>query len=130
MAVGERIKQARKKAGLTQQELANALGVKYQMIGQYENGKRNPKLQTILKIAQALEVGLFDLISEEEYETLLDLRVKERIQNELDSGKIRIIESDEQRLVNSFAKLNKAGKDKVIEYTEDLAGNSEYQSAN
>lgn len=130
MAVGERIKQARKKAGLTQQELANALGVKYQMIGQYENGKRNPKLQTILKIAQALEVGLFDLISEEEYETLLDLRVKERIQNELDSGKIRIIESDEQRLVNSFSKLNKAGKDKVIEYTEDLAGNLEYQSAN
>ena len=38
------------------------IGVSYQQIGQYENGKRNPKLQTIAKIAVALDVLLLDLV--------------------------------------------------------------------
>ena len=43
-------------------ELGKKIGVSYQQIGQYENGKRNPKLQTIAKIAVALDVLLLDLV--------------------------------------------------------------------
>ena len=37
---GEKIKLARKRAGLTQKELGEKLGITYQQIGQYENGKK------------------------------------------------------------------------------------------
>lgn len=57
MTVGERIKEARKLARLTQQELADKVGISYQQLSQYERGVRNPKNETIKRIADALEVG-------------------------------------------------------------------------
>lgn len=38
MTIGERIKEFRLKAGLTQSELAEKLGIPYQSIGQWERG--------------------------------------------------------------------------------------------
>lgn len=57
MTVGERIKEARLAANMTQADLAERLGVAYQNIGQWESGKRNPKSDTIFKIAEALGVS-------------------------------------------------------------------------
>lgn len=55
--IGERIKNARRLAGMTQKELAAMLGVASSMIGQYEIGARKPKLDTVQKIAKALDVS-------------------------------------------------------------------------
>ena len=49
MNTGEMIKEARKKAGLTQKELGKRLGVSASMIAQYENSTRKPKLETLKK---------------------------------------------------------------------------------
>ena len=57
MTIGEKIKIIRKKNRLTQKELGDKLGVSYQMIAQYENGKRNPKIETVQKIADALDMS-------------------------------------------------------------------------
>lgn len=54
MTTGERIKAARKKAGMTQAELAAKLDVPFQSISQWERDVRNPKNETIEKIARAL----------------------------------------------------------------------------
>lgn len=54
MSIGEKIKTARKKAGLTQKELGEKLGVSAAMIAQYETGKRTPKISTIEKIINAI----------------------------------------------------------------------------
>ena len=54
MEIGERIKLSRKKAGLTQKELGELLNVSAAMIAQYENNLRNPKFETLDKIANAL----------------------------------------------------------------------------
>lgn len=51
--VGQRIKAARKAAGLTQQQLAEKSGLKYQNITKWERGERNPKIETLLKISEA-----------------------------------------------------------------------------
>lgn len=64
MTTGEKIKRARKAAGLTQQELGELLGVSGSMIGQYEGNLRNPKHETLLKIARALKVMPYELYSE------------------------------------------------------------------
>ena len=59
--IGNNIKEVRQRLGITQKELARRLETSPQNIAQYENGKRNPKLETIRKIANALDVP-FDTI--------------------------------------------------------------------
>ena len=61
MTIGESIKRVRKKVGLTQAELADKLGISAAGIAQWENNIRNPKLETIKRIAAALEVSQFEL---------------------------------------------------------------------
>lgn len=71
MTVGERIKEYRKQAGLTQKELGDRLGVSNVHIGQYERGLRNPRLPQLKKIADALDIP-FDLLVSDKVEALVD----------------------------------------------------------
>lgn len=70
MTTGARIKAARKAAGMTQAELANRLGIPYQSIGQWENDLRNPKYETLQKIADALGVTVLYLMGNPDFESL------------------------------------------------------------
>lgn len=54
--IGEKLKIARKRAGLTQKELAKRLGISPQNIHAYETGRRNPKRQRIAEFAEKLNV--------------------------------------------------------------------------
>lgn len=57
MTTGERIREARIKAGLTQHELAQKIGVKFSAIHKYESGiVVNLKRETISALADALDV--------------------------------------------------------------------------
>ena len=57
MTTSERIKQARKTAGLTQEQLAKKLGVQHSVISKYECGRVvNLKRDKIAEIAMALNV--------------------------------------------------------------------------
>lgn len=62
MATGERIKAARHKANLTQKELGEKLGISYQSVAQWENNLRNPKFETLQRIAQVLDTSVSDLM--------------------------------------------------------------------
>lgn len=56
MTIGESIRKARNDMGLTQSELARRVGLATVTIRQYENGSREPRLDTIKQIATALDV--------------------------------------------------------------------------
>lgn len=56
--VGKRIQEARKKAGMKQSDLAERLGVAVITIGQYERGKRQPRIEQLKSIASALNVDV------------------------------------------------------------------------
>lgn len=58
MTTGQRIKLARKSAGLTQKELGQKLGITYQTVAQWENNLRNPKHETLMRIAEALDITI------------------------------------------------------------------------
>ena len=62
MTTGQRIKEARKKAGLSQKELAEKLGISYVGISQWENDKRKPKQDSLQRIAEAVGTTVFDLM--------------------------------------------------------------------
>ena len=62
MTTGQRIRDARQKAGMTQAQLAEKLGIPYQSIGQWERDVRNPKLDTLRRIAGALNITIQKLM--------------------------------------------------------------------
>ena len=52
--IGAFLKRARQKAGKTQLEVAEAMGVMVQQVGRFESGKVEPMLSTIAGFARAL----------------------------------------------------------------------------
>lgn len=64
MTTGQLIKAARKKAGMTQAALAEKLDISYVGVSQWENDLRNPKLETLQRIAVALGVSVQDLVGD------------------------------------------------------------------
>lgn len=63
MTIGERIRTARKKAGLTQKALGERCQMPDSQIRQYELGMVTPKIEQIQRIATALKCDITDLLS-------------------------------------------------------------------
>lgn len=57
-----RIEAARRAAGLTQEELAEKVGITVSAVANYENGRRRPRADILKRIAQALNVSMENLI--------------------------------------------------------------------
>lgn len=77
MAIGDNIRYHRRKLGISQKELGEKLGgISQQQIGRWENGDKNPKLETQIKIAAALDIPVSKLndslgwLKEPEYKPL------------------------------------------------------------
>jgi len=62
--LGSKIKNERKKRGLTQEKLAGLSGVSNTFISFIESGNKNPSLKTIKKLADVFQISLSDLFSE------------------------------------------------------------------
>lgn len=62
MDIGKKIKIARQKIGLTQKKLGEYCGLATGTIQQYELGKRQPRLEQLQKIANALNVPIYELV--------------------------------------------------------------------
>ena len=62
MGFPERVEELRKKKDLTQQELAEKVGVRVLQIRRYENGTSQPTLEVIKQLAIALSVTTDQLI--------------------------------------------------------------------
>jgi transcriptional regulator with XRE-family HTH domain len=60
--LGDKIRVLRKKKELTQEELAYRSELDYSYINQIENGKRNPSMEAVERIAKALGVKAKDLL--------------------------------------------------------------------
>lgn len=62
MNLGKNIKKYRKEKGITQEDLAKKCDLSKNGLWNYENGKREPNIDTLNKIARALDVTIHDLI--------------------------------------------------------------------
>ncbi|HDK7140038.1 TPA: helix-turn-helix transcriptional regulator [Clostridium botulinum] len=61
MDIGNNIKEYRKKANLTQEQLATKLGISKYTLAKYEQNKRRPNLNMITKIIDTLDLNFEDL---------------------------------------------------------------------
>ncbi len=60
--VHNKLKEMRERAGLTQQQLAEKIGVTQQTIWYYENGRREMKSGVLVELSNALECTVSDLL--------------------------------------------------------------------
>ncbi|MFD0712068.1 helix-turn-helix domain-containing protein [Paenibacillus sp. GCM10027626] len=68
--VGAKIRLYRSAMGWTQEQLAEAIGSTGSYIGQLERGEKNFRIQTLIKIADALEISIFALLDNDNEEYL------------------------------------------------------------
>ena len=66
MRVGERIRELREKAGVSQVELSEKVGISQSMLCQIERETKNPSLQVGKLIAEALGCEIADLFEQKE----------------------------------------------------------------
>lgn len=155
MTTGERIRAIRKKKGLSQKDLGEMLGVSGTMVGQYETGQRKPRLDTLQRIAVALNVDWMDLVQDGQQGQVIADHMTELMKNAGPLRKISAEEayrlgilnltfnSEEDRIAYFYGLLNTDGKliasrcfyqyldkDKVCEvadYVEKLSEIPQYQ---
>jgi transcriptional regulator with XRE-family HTH domain len=60
-----RLVQIRKSKNLTQQALADSMGIHVNQIKRYESGQSDPSLDALVRLARALHVSLDDLVFDE-----------------------------------------------------------------
>ncbi|MCC8101443.1 MAG: helix-turn-helix domain-containing protein [Clostridiales bacterium] len=139
MSTGERIKKARKTAGLTQKQLAAKLGTSQQNIAQYESGKRNPKQETLREIADILNVSIEDLKDtivwpQEIYFWYKKALEDQQRQNQLATEKVindtieewtqiysEVMEKKYGSLLTLYDSLNDAGKEYAIRLLQTVS---------
>lgn len=64
LAFGRMLKELRRRRGLSQKELAEAIGVHYLQISKYETGSYFPTVGKVIEIAKVLQVGIDQLFGE------------------------------------------------------------------
>lgn len=107
--MGEKIKELRIKKRLTQQELADKIGVSYTTISLYESGSRKPSFKALNKLAKVFEVNEAYFFEEENNSTdNLNQKIK------IASRNMESLSEENFELVNSLIKQmldnNKNGK--------------------
>lgn len=60
--LGRNLKRIRTKKGITQGDIVRALGMPKSFVSSIENGKTNPTLSTIAKLAKAIGVSVGELM--------------------------------------------------------------------
>lgn len=148
---GTAIKQLRKEKGMTQKELASLLGVSYQMVQAWERGARNPKRETLEKIANTLGVSWLALVPKEALnadtvdtfaETNGELareimqqlpKETERIMRGLvdtakDTAATAAVAADIQKVSDIMQTMNDTGRRAAVERVQELAQIPAYQA--
>ena len=133
--IGERIKHARQIKGMSQETLARAIGSTKSTISKYELGHREPSLDTIQRIADALRIEFFDLVVPTGDQASVDGLLTE-VEDAKKRG-LRVVwkndnlyltaPSKEQKILLAFDKLNPDGQKVAIERVEELTEIPKYQ---
>jgi transcriptional regulator with XRE-family HTH domain len=64
IALGLAVKQVRTKAGKTQEQVANAIGMHATYLSDIERGARNPSWDAVARLAKGIGVGVADIATE------------------------------------------------------------------
>ncbi len=140
--LSENLKKLRKKAGLSQNALAKKLNVSQTAIYYWENGKREPDLDTIFKLSDIFNIGVDDILGIENSlpEDIALQMEQEYLQNfkndvanisfeHLSDSELNDLEECSDLLFNSFFALNLCGKKEAAKRVKELTYIDKYTKA-
>lgn len=99
--IGQNLAAARIKVGLTQEKLAEMVGVESNSIHRYEKGQRDMRFTTAIQITKALNISMYELIPEEYTEH----NVSKESEDQLVSLFSRLDEQDQIALMKQMTGL-------------------------
>lgn len=94
----ERLKELREKSKLTQEEASKKLGIARTTYSGYERGTSEPDFSTLTKIAEFYGVDL----------------------NWLITGELKVLDEEDERLIEKFSKLSDKDQQYILELLERL----------
>lgn len=133
--IGEAIRNQRKNQGLTLNELGQRMGISGSLVGQYERGVVNPKYETIIRFADALNVEPREILGNA-FMDVISPEVERLAHSVDDTTDIRLYLSGrvvpvtiQERLNEAFSELNKEGQKVAVERVKELTQIPKYQKA-
>jgi transcriptional regulator with XRE-family HTH domain len=103
--LGDKVKQLRKKIGITQQELAVSIGLSQSAIGMIEGNRQGASNDTLLKLAHTLNTTVDYLLSNDTDEIYTNDRTNEPIAE---------IDDDIRRIERARKKMDPKNKEKMM----------------
>ena len=132
MTFGQNLKQLREELGISQRELGERLGIRQQTVAQYEKATEQPKLKTIRRLAEAMDIPIYKLVKNwQDFApgVLGDDFQEKKAQSDTHKPDIETNAENAvlfKSLELSFENLNATGRKKLVEYANDLTKISEY----
>lgn len=123
MTLGERIKSARRECGMTQKDLADKTGMTYQQISQYERNERQPKVETLIRISNALNKSLESFVN---YEEMFAANAIQKSHVVVPNEML----DDILDIMDVFVSVKKKARRRVVEYANEIALIDEYRKKN
>ena len=90
VAINENIRFLRKKMGITQGKFSEAIGIKRSLVGAYEEGRAEPRLANLSRMAEIFETSVDTLINQD-VSKLTDMELKSKRQFKLAPPKMKIL---------------------------------------
>ena len=123
--LGDRLRAIRKEYGLTQQNIADVLGVDRTTYTVYEGGSITPSPATLVKLSQIYNVTVGYLIGvEENHPELRKIPEEKQREKLLSSDPISLLKKEEKELLLYFRVISDEEKRKIIDEMKDLAQRS------
>ena len=120
MSIGEKIKKYRVEKGLTQQELADIIGVQRAAISKYEKNIVSISINQIEKIASALDITTSQLLYDQEIENTLNQSADDEAQRQ--EMYLKELRED---TINKYDSLDPFGQKSANKYINFLAKDEE-----
>lgn len=123
--VSESLKKVRKEHKLTQQDIADVLGVDRSTYTFYETGKTSPSIQTLQKLSNIYNVSVGYLAGYEENHPELKAKHVSPSMNAPDVDPIALLAKDEQIMLMCYRVLMNDKKQEILKYIKNLTVNCE-----
>ena len=98
--IADRLIKLRKKNGLSQEELADKLGISRQSVSKWERAESSPDTDNLICLAKIYGVSLDELLStDEDVETIVEEQVKPEKKVEVKGGTITVQDDDGKKVI-------------------------------
>lgn len=124
--IAEKIRELRKKAGMTQSQLASRLGISASAVGMYEQGRREPDNETMLKLCSIFDTTSDFLLGKSDKPTKRTLSME--VSDVIDEFTQML--SSQQGLMFDGVPINDEDRRKIVDAIKVAAAIAEQQHKN